>query len=212
MTARLLWPRFQSAPPWRAGDARLAPWPDALRAAEWLECWSAPDAQQAATRARMVAFVRAHPGDAHRRELAIGHLTASALVVDSARGAALLTLHKKLERWLQLGGHADGDANLPAVALREAGEESGLAELAIFPDPIDVDVHRIPARAGEPEHWHFDTRFLVLAEARATARASAESHRLEWFTPSQVRHLETDESVRRLFGAVFAADDRPPPA
>ncbi|MCE9595751.1 MAG: NUDIX hydrolase [Planctomycetes bacterium] len=153
----------------------------------------------------MLAFVDLHPLDAHRRTLQVGHLTASALVVDRTRGAALLTHHKKLDRWLQLGGHCDGDANLIGVALREALEESGLADLAIDPTPIDLDIHTIPARKDEPEHLHLDTRFVVFAPANSVATASDESHALAWFTPAELSRIETDDSVRRLFRTVFGS-------
>ena len=110
----------------------------------------------------------------------------------------LLTHHGKLRRWLQLGGHCDGDADLARVALREATKESGIEGLAIDPVPIDVDIHTIPAHKGEPEHLHLDTRFLVRAPAGAVARASDESIGLRWFRAEELDSVETDESVRRL--------------
>ena len=99
-----------------------------------------------------------------RTQLA-GHLTGSAWVVDARRQRTLLTHHRKLDKWLQLGGHADGDADLLAVALREAEEESGLKRLrAIDREIFDLDRHLIPARKDEPEHWHFDLRFMIEAD------------------------------------------------
>jgi 8-oxo-dGTP pyrophosphatase MutT (NUDIX family) len=165
--------------------------------------WRAPSASQARTRDEMIAFIDAHPLDAHRRTCLAGHLTASSLVIDARGERALLTHHKKLGRWLQLGGHCDGDANLPGAALREAREESGIEELAIDPSPIDVDIHVIPARANEPEHLHLDTRFLVWAPPGSRAVMSAESIDLAWFTPEEAARLETDDSVRRLFRLAF---------
>lgn len=192
---------------WRADDPRLAPSDDLALARGVLERYLPRDASQRAERERMLAFVDAHPLDAHRRSLQVGHLTASALLVDRARGAALLTHHKKLGRWLQLGGHCDGDANLAGVALRECVEESGIAELSIAPEPIDLDVHAIPARPGEPEHLHLDTRFVVFAPPHARTTASDESHELRWVRPDELPALElaTDGSVRRLFALVFGA-------
>jgi 8-oxo-dGTP pyrophosphatase MutT (NUDIX family) len=187
-----------------AGDAALDPDPDPSRARGVLQRYAPRDPQQADARARMLQFLDAHPRDAHRRELLVGHLTASALVVDARGERALLTHHRKLDRWLQLGGHCDGDANLAGTALRECLEESGIAGLAILPEPIDLDIHPIPARAAEPEHLHFDTRFLVLAPPGAVETASAESHALAWFTPRELERIETDDSVRRLFALVFA--------
>jgi 8-oxo-dGTP pyrophosphatase MutT (NUDIX family) len=186
-----------------AGHPALAPCDDLALARALLERYQPRDAVQAAFRQRMLAFVDAHPAAAHRRELRVGHLTASALVVDAAHERALLTHHRKLGRWLQLGGHCDGDANLAGVALREALEESGITGLRILPDPLDLDVHPIPARPGEPRHDHLDTRFVVLAPPGAVAVAGDESHELGWFTPAELEGLDTDGSVRRLFELVL---------
>jgi 8-oxo-dGTP pyrophosphatase MutT (NUDIX family) len=175
-----------------------------LRVARRRLCeWDPPDAEQAATRDRIVAWIDAHPHDAHLRTCPAGHLTASALVVDADRARGLLTHHKKLGRWLQLGGHCDGDANLAHVALREAVEESGIADLVVDPWPIDVDVHVIPARKGEPEHLHLDTRFVIVAPPGARIVLSEESHALRWVAPQDLNALATDESVGRLFNRVF---------
>ncbi|MBI5362488.1 MAG: NUDIX hydrolase [Planctomycetes bacterium] len=153
----------------------------------------------------MLRFVDEHPEDAHQRTLLVGHLTASALVIDSTGERALLTHHKKLGRWLQLGGHCDGDANLPGVALRECIEESGIAGLAIDPVPLDLDVHVIPARKDEPEHLHLDTRFLVHAPTDAREVLSDESIALRWFRPEELATIPTDDSVHRLFERAFRA-------
>ena len=184
------------------GDPRLRPNLDLAAARRLLEHHVARDAEQERTRARMLSFVDAHP-DALLRSCRTGHLTASALVIDAARRCGLLTLHAKLGRWLQLGGHCDGDGNLPGVALREAIEESGIPELRLDPRPIDLDVHRIPARPGEPEHLHLDTRFLVHAPPGAKASVGAESVELAWFAPAELVGITADASVRRLFGLAF---------
>ncbi|HTF87099.1 MAG TPA: NUDIX hydrolase [Planctomycetota bacterium] len=168
-----------------------------------LEAYLPRDERQARFRREMLAFLDEHPLDAHRRSCVPGHLTASALVIDAVGERALLTHHKKLGRWLQLGGHCDGDSNLAAVALREAWEESGISGLVIDPRAIDLDIHVIPARAGEPEHLHLDTRFLVHAPTGAREAASEESHRLAWIAKSDLANLGTDESVRRLFELAF---------
>jgi len=183
--------------------------PDTLYARDLLARWAPPDPAQSAERDRIVAWIDRYPLDAHRRERREGHLTASALVVDLSRGAALLTHHRKLGRWLQLGGHCDGDANLARAALREAIEESGIGGLTVDPNPLDVDVHAIPARGIEPEHWHLDTRFLVLAPPGSLEVVSNESLALRWFRSEELAPIPTDESVRRLFQITFGGGSNP---
>ena len=177
--------------------------PDLAFARAEIERYAPHDDAQHQARADMLAFIDTHPLDAHLRTCVEGHLTASALVIDESRGAALLTFHKKLNRWLQLGGHCDGDANLAAAALREATEESGIDGLTIDPTPIDLDIHLIPARRDEPAHLHLDTRFVVYAPALSRESLSEESLELRWFTPAELTGIDTDDSVRRLFVRVF---------
>lgn len=183
--------------------AELPREPDLALAREILERYTPRDAEQRSTRDALLAFLERHPRDAHLRSTLEGHLTASALLVDDSRGAGLLTFHRKLERWLQLGGHCDGDANLAGVALRECEEESGIAGLSIDPEPVDLDVHLIPARQNEPAHLHLDTRFLVHAPHGAREVPSEESHALRWFAPRELGAIASDASVRRLFDLAF---------
>ncbi len=169
-----------------------------------------PDcAAQTAERARILAFCDAH-ADALLRTCVPGHLTASALVVDAGLQRALLTHHKKLDRWLQLGGHVDGDGDLARSAWREAHEESGIEGLVIDESPIDLDVHTIPERRTkdgsiEPAHVHLDVRFVVYAPAGAREALSDESLALRWFAPHELHTVDVDESVLRLFRRVFGA-------
>jgi 8-oxo-dGTP pyrophosphatase MutT (NUDIX family) len=183
-------------------DPQLAFDPDPVRALAYLQALLPSSPEQGHVRAEIVRFVLETPRPLERANLE-GHLTASALVLDHAGERALLTRHRKLGRWLQLGGHCDGDANLAGVALREAIEESGIAGLAVDPRPIDVDVHPIPARGDVPEHLHLDTRFVVHAPEGARETCSEESLELGWFTPEEASTLELDASLRRLFAAVF---------
>ena len=193
---------MNSSRTWRTA-AELRARPELSVARDLLASWRAPDDAQARERDRIVAWIDRFPTDAHLRTRLEGHLTASAWIVDASGTRALLTHHRKLNRWLQLGGHCDGDANLAHVSLREAIEESGIEGLTIDPTPIDVDVHAIPARANEPEHFHLDTRFLVMAPPGAQIVVSDESHALAWLTPDEIRERGVDESVMRLSRAVF---------
>lgn len=143
-------------------------------------------------------FIRAH-ADCLWRTCVPGHLTASAWIVDAARRRTLLTHHRKLDRWLQLGGHVDGDPDLAASALREAREESGLTQLVLVSAEIfDLDRHRIPARGAEPEHWHYDVRFLIEADPDEPFVVTGESKDLAWVELARVAELNPEASLRRL--------------
>jgi len=156
------------------------------------------DADERAACASMQVFV-AEYADCFRRELGVGHVTGSAWVVDPSRRRVLLTHHRKLGLWLQLGGHADGEEDVSLVAMREAREESGLERIRLLDDAIfDVDVHEIPARAAEPGHLHYDVRFLLEADARESLRPTEESHALAWVDIDRVTELSVDRSVLRM--------------
>ncbi len=113
----------------------------------------------------------------------------------------LLTHHRKLGLWLQPGGHADGNRDLAAVALREAREETGVAGLTIVPAVFDLDRHRIPAHGGVPAHWHYDVRFVVRAAADERYVVSDESHALAWRDIAALyADSQADPSLRRMAG------------
>ena len=152
--------------------------------------------QEGATVARFDAFVDSHP-DCFHRSCRVGHITGSAWVVDRSGERVLLAHHAKLGRWLQPGGHSDGDPDTRAVALREAREESGLDVRALDDAIFDIDVHRIPARGREPAHLHFDVRFLVQAK-HDRFRVSDESHALAWVPAVGVDSVTDEESVLRM--------------
>ncbi|MBB4712734.1 8-oxo-dGTP pyrophosphatase MutT (NUDIX family) [Streptomyces luteogriseus] len=130
-----------------------------------------------------------------------GHITASALVIDPEGGRVLLTLHKKLRMWLQMGGHCEpGDTSLADAALREATEESGVPGLSLLPGgPVRLDRHPIPP----PCHCHFDVQYSVVAPPDAMHAISDESLDVRWFSYDEVPEV-ADESVVRLLEATRA--------
>ncbi|MFF8194023.1 NUDIX hydrolase [Streptomyces bobili] len=142
----------------------------------------------------------AHP-DGMWKACEAGHLTASALVIDPEQGRVLLTLHRKLRMWLQMGGHCEPqDVSLTAAALREATEESGIPGLTLLPGgPVRLDRHPIPA----PCHWHLDIQYAAVAPPGSTQAISEESLDLRWFPYDAVAAV-ADESVVRLLEATRA--------
>lgn len=152
---------------------------------------------------RFAAFVAAHP-DCLLRSCHVGHITASAWIVAADRDAVLLTHHRKLGRWLQLGGHVDGESRIERAALREAQEESGMARFGFVGwagtelVPLDLDVHPIPARGQEPQHDHWDVRFLLRAAPGQHLAMSPESNDLRWFAADELSAVTDERSVLRL--------------
>jgi len=153
--------------------------------------------------ARFEAFVAGHD-DCLLRSCVPGHITASAWILSPDGRAALLTHHKKLDKWLQLGGHVDGEVAVEQACLREAQEESGMQRFAFVPwsggelVPLDLDVHTIPARKQDPEHLHWDVRFLLQAAPGQDLVISDESNHLEWAPAASLEEFTTEESVLRL--------------
>ena len=154
--------------------------------------WSAPDAAQGGLREEYVRHLQAHP-DGLWKACPDGHLTASALVIDPEGARVLLTLHRKLRVWLQMGGHCEPeDATLADAALREAEEESGIDGLTLLPGgPLRLDRHRTPCA------WHLDVQYAALAPRGALERVSEESLALRWYGYDEVAGV-ADESVVRL--------------
>ena len=151
----------------------------------------------------LVRFVETE-SECFSRRLQTGHVTGSAWIIDPDRSRALLTHHLKLDRWLQLGGHADGDADVLRVALREAREESGLDRIRpLAEDIFDVDVHPIPARDTEPRHLHYDVRFLLEADADAPLVISSESKDLAWVSLSDIAQFTAERSIARMVAKTF---------
>ena len=176
--------------------------------AEALRRHEPADGEEADDRDQILAFVLRHerPFD---RAIAEGHLTGSAITVSADGSRVLLLHHRKLDRWLQPGGHGDpGETTGEAVALREAHEEIGIEGLALHPTaprPLDVDVHDIPARGSEPAHEHLDLRYLVVAPGSAPVSANlAEAHEIRWVPWDEVDALAPDHGLRRALAKARA--------
>ena len=172
-----------------------------------LDRYHARHPEESVTR-RLRAFVESHR-DCFERSCTPGHITGSAWILSPDGKRALLTHHRTLERWLQLGGHVDGSSDIPAAALREAQEESGIASFEFIPIdgedavPLDLDIHQIPARGSEPAHLHYDVRFLLRAATDAIA-ISDESNDLRWFAPEEIEEVSDEESLLRMLRKVRA--------
>jgi 8-oxo-dGTP pyrophosphatase MutT (NUDIX family) len=140
-----------------------------------------------------------HPRAYHRDHLP-GHITGSAWIVNKSRNQTLLIQHAKLKRWLQPGGHADGELDVLNVARREAEEETGLKKLTVVSKNIfDLDIHLIPDRKDFPQHWHYDVRFLFEADEKDELLISDESTGLKWFELNSLKELtENNSSIMRM--------------
>jgi len=163
----------------------------------------AADAEDA--RLRTLAFISDHP-DALHRSCGEGHLTGSAWVMDHTATRGLILFHTKIRRWLQPGGHADGDPDLARVALREATEETGINGLEVWPVPVDIDIHTfVDSRGREPDHLHLDLRYAVRAPAGALERGNHESEALRWVTEADLTDpmLGLDAGTLRLARAAW---------
>jgi 8-oxo-dGTP pyrophosphatase MutT (NUDIX family) len=163
-----------------------------------LDAYDRQAPEQAAETRLFADFLVSSP-DVFERRHPPGHFTGSAWLVSADGQRVLLTHHRKLARWLQLGGHADGDTDLSRVALREAEEESGLVDLVLEGGIFDLDRHAIPARGADPEHWHYDVRFVVRATGSEDFAISEESLELAWKPVAEIAADATaDESMRRM--------------
>ena len=181
-----------------AGLAGLAgPPPAHTDSVRVLTGYADPDPGQQALRQALLAYLAARP-DAVSRSCRSGHLTASALVVDPTGDRVLLTLHPRVGKWLQLGGHLElGDPTLAAAAAREAAEESGIHDLVLDPVPLHLDVHPVTCSLGVPTR-HLDVRFLAVARPGSVEVRSAESIDLAWF-PADALPAGTAAGIPELF-------------
>jgi 8-oxo-dGTP pyrophosphatase MutT (NUDIX family) len=147
--------------------------------------------------ARFLTLLNDQPRCFHR-DCWAGHITGSAWLVDRTGDHVLLTHHRKLDIWVQLGGHSDGDPDTPAVARREAEEESGLRVQLLEPEIFDLDIHVIPARQHDPEHLHFDVRYAFVTRSGHNYRVSDESHDLAWVPVQRLHEYSREESMLRM--------------
>lgn len=151
------------------------------------------------TKRKFFELTALEPG-ALDRATSPGHLTGSALVFNHDASETLLLFHTKLQRWLQPGGHADGEANLARVALKEATEETGMAGLEVVDPAIDLDIHNVAPPGADPV-WHYDVRFVVFAPVGAQPVGNHESQDIRWVPLSNLDQYELDEGHHRLIEA-----------
>ena len=168
--------------------------------------------EEAADVARVRALVAA--GDPFHRDLPL-HVTCSALVVHPPTGRVLLRWHERQQSWLQVGGHVDpGESSPPAVALREAAEETGLDDLVPFPGPeprlVHVVIVPVPEGKGEPAHEHADMRYVFATDRPDSVVPESPSARLRWLTHAEARTLVGPDNVRVTLARTEALRPEPP--
>lgn len=157
------------------------------------------DQEEQRYKQQILAFIQNHH-DCFERSLEIGHITASAWLVNKERSHALLMLHAKLNQWFQLGGHCDGNPNVLEVSIKEAQEESGIMGIAaLSPDIFDIDIHLIPANKKEKEHYHYDIRFLLGVTSDEKIIQNEESKELRWISKNPDALPSTTRSITRMF-------------
>lgn len=156
------------------------------------------DANEAAYLQQVIAFLQQTAQPFHRETLA-GHITGSAIVINPHHTHILLLHHRQLGRWLQPGGHCDGNPDPLAVAIKEVQEETGLMTTPTTEQIFDIDVHLIPAKAKVPAHWHYDIRYLLMADDRVLLEKSErEIIDLQWILIEQALEVAPEESFRRV--------------
>jgi len=148
---------------------------------------------------RAIIFLGSN-SDCFERTCQIGHFTASAWVINSTESEILLMHHKKLNSWMQVGGHADGESDLLQVALKEIKEESGLKNVIPLTNNIfDLDIHIIPPYKNDPEHYHYDVRYIIKAIKDDTLTKNEESNDLRWFDSDIDALPSKNPSIVRMF-------------
>ncbi len=161
-----------------------------------LQGYSSPFPEEQVFVASFLELLR-HP-DCFQRFHLPGHLTGSAWILNAAKTKVVLVHHGKLNRWMQPGGHADGDENIFAVAMREGNEETGIQNLIGTEEIFDIDIHTIPERKDFPEHQHYDIRFLFIANEAEPIIVSEESHDVKWIELGELESFAKERSVIRM--------------
>jgi len=169
-----------------------------------LESYSSEYEVEKAFKERMLFLLDNH-ANCFERSLEFAHFTASAWVINDSSDECLLTHHAKLNRWLQIGGHADGEEDLKRVCLKEVHEESSLSKISLVNGEIfDLDIHLIPERKGIPAHDHYDVRFLVLADRNEEIKFNHESMEMKWVLLKDVDQMSAgNDSMKRMVNKTF---------
>ncbi len=156
------------------------------------------DAVESVHQQAIFSFIQAHQ-DFYARTLTVGHVTASAWIINPEYTHALLLHHKKLDRWLQPGGHIESDPDVLTAALREAREETGITQLKMVNEAIfDIDIHTIPENKKESKHQHYDIRYLFEADLNAMPVISEESNDVRWFMLEEIASSNNEASIQRM--------------
>lgn len=164
-----------------------------------LQSYHPSDSHEQSVKQRMLEFMHQYD-NCFERSLTIGHFTASAWLLNKDGNNALLMHHAKLNKWVQLGGHCDGDHDVLRVAIKEAQEESGMQHIVpVHHNIFDIDIHLVPANPKEAAHYHYDVRFLLQVTSNETFVQNSESKELRWIGKDR-NELPTDQpSVVRMF-------------
>lgn len=164
-----------------------------------LQKYSPSSLKEQHNKEKMIRFLESH-SDCFERSCFPGHFTGSAWLVNKNKTHALLMHHRKLNFWVQLGGHCDGDSNVLAVAIKEAQEESGIQGISPLSSAIfDIDIHKIPSYKETPAHYHYDIRFLLQVHSDENFVKNEESNDLMWIGKTSFDLIkECEESVKRL--------------
>ena len=166
--------------------------------AKLLDSYCPTDSVEITQKTQMLQFLEEEK-DCFSRQCEPGHFTASCWLVNKDFSKALLTHHRKLGHWFQLGGHCDGDSDILYVAIREAEEESGLSNIVpVTGEIFDIDIHEIPANHREKAHMHYDVRFLLQNQGSESFVVSPESNDLMWVTKDKSSLPIVNDTVRRL--------------